>query len=84
MASESPFFIVFNAGSGSRNAIDTETTIRTVLTQAGRRYDILRSDNPEQLQECAQRAVKLAQQHQGIVVAAGGDGTINTVVKAVL
>lgn len=84
MSCEAPFFIVLNAGSGSRDALDTETTIRTILTAAGRRHDILRSDNPQQLPQFAQRAVQLAQQHQGIVVAAGGDGTINTVVQAVL
>jgi diacylglycerol kinase family enzyme len=84
MSSDSPLFIVQNTGSGSRNAVETETTIRSILTQAGRRYDILRSDHAQQLPELAQRAVRLAQQHQGIVVAVGGDGTINTVVQAVL
>lgn len=84
MSSEDPLFIVLNAGSGRRNTVDTETTIRTELTRAGRRHEVLRSDSPQQLQESAQRAVRLAQQHHGIVVAAGGDGTINTVVQAVL
>ena len=32
----------------------------------------------------AQRAVEQAQQQQGVVVAAGGDGTINAVAQVVL
>jgi diacylglycerol kinase family enzyme len=41
-------------------------------------------DDARQLPAVAQRAVALAQQQQGVVVAAGGDGTINTVAQAVL
>jgi diacylglycerol kinase family enzyme len=79
-----PLFIVLNSGSGRRDAATTEATVRSVLGQAGRRHAILRVDNPRQLPTLAQRAVEHARQQQGIVVAAGGDGTINTVVQAVL
>jgi diacylglycerol kinase family enzyme len=79
-----PFFIVLNAGSGRSDAETTEATIRGVLAQAGRRHDLWRVDNPRDLPALARRAVELAQQQHGIVVAAGGDGTINAVVQAVL
>lgn len=84
MTTDSPVFIVLNIGSGRRDAETTVATIQDILTQAGRRHDIMRVDNPRQLPTLAQRAVALAQQQQGIVVAAGGDGTINAVVQAAL
>jgi diacylglycerol kinase family enzyme len=80
---DSPLFIVLNVGSGSRDAEATEAIIHDILTQAGRQHDILRVTDPRQLPTLAQRAVSQAQAQQGIVVAAGGDGTINTVVQAV-
>lgn len=84
MTPDTPFFIVLNAGSGKRDAETIEATIRGVLEQAGRRYDLARLDHPRQLPQLARRAVKLAQQQQGTVVVAGGDGTINAVAQAVL
>jgi diacylglycerol kinase family enzyme len=81
---ERPFFIVFNPGAGSRDAATMEATIRGVLEQAGRRYDIWRVEAPRQLPVLAQRAVDCARQQQGVVVAAGGDGTINTVAQVTL
>jgi diacylglycerol kinase family enzyme len=79
-----PFYIVLNAGSGRS---DTETTYRSiadVLNAAGRAHEILRVEDPEQLQEIATQAVAKAQQDGGIVVAAGGDGTLNAVAQATL
>ena len=80
----SPLFIVMNTGSGSRDAAVTEATVRGVLTQAGRRHALWRAHDPRQLPMLAQRAVEQAQQQQGVVVAAGGDGTINAVAQVVL
>jgi diacylglycerol kinase family enzyme len=80
----SPLFIVMNTGAGSRDAAATEATVRGVLAQAGRRYDLWRAHDPRQLPMLAQRAVEQAQQQQGVVVAAGGDGTLNAVAQVVL
>jgi diacylglycerol kinase family enzyme len=84
MISDNPLFIVLNKGSGKHNANATEAIIRRVLEQAGRRYDLAIAEMPRQVPALAKRAVALAQQQQGTVVAAGGDGTINTVVQEVL
>jgi diacylglycerol kinase family enzyme len=80
----SPLFIVMNTGAGSRDAAATEATVRGVLAEAGRRYALWRVTDPRQLPLLAQRAVEQAQQQQGVVVAAGGDGTINAVAQVVL
>ena len=84
MTPDGPFFIVLNAGSGKRDVATTEAIIRGVLEEAGRGYDLARVDHPRQLPTLARRAAELAQQHQGTVVAAGGDGTLNAVVQAAL
>lgn len=79
-----PFYIVVNAGSGHS---DTETTCRAiaqVLNAAGRAHEILRVEDAERLGEVARQAVAKAQQNNGIVVAAGGDGTLNAVAQATL
>jgi diacylglycerol kinase family enzyme len=55
-----------------------------VLEAAGRAHRILVVDDPRRLQATAAEAVALAQAARGIVVAAGGDGTLNTVAQAVL
>lgn len=79
-----PFYIVLNAGSGHS---DTDTTCRAiadVLNAAGRAHEILRVEDPEQLAEIARQAVAKARQNTGVVVAAGGDGTLNAVAQATL
>jgi len=73
-----------NAGSGDKDAQNRETTIREVLSQAGRPHRLWLVSDLYQLPATARQAVELALQQQGIVVAAGGDGTINTVARAAL
>ncbi|MDH3605342.1 MAG: diacylglycerol kinase family protein [Candidatus Tectomicrobia bacterium] len=84
MPLDTPFFIVLNAGSGKRDTETVEATIRSVLEEVGRHYDLARADHPRQLPGLARRAVELAQQQQGAVIAAGGDGTINAVAQMAL
>lgn len=80
----SPFFIVLNAGSGHGDTDETCRTIADTLNEAGRTHEILRVEDPERLDEIARDAVSRAQQRDGIVVAVGGDGTLNTVAQATL
>jgi len=81
---DKPFFIVLNAGSGRGDAEQTSRTIAKVMSEAGRRFELLAVEHPSNLVATAQTAVCLAQEHNGIVVAAGGDGTLNCVARAVL
>jgi diacylglycerol kinase family enzyme len=79
-----PVFIVLNAASGSGDAALTRAIIAAELTQAGRAYHILAVEAAQTLADVARDAVARARAEQGIVVAVGGDGTINTVAQAVL
>lgn len=79
-----PLYIVLNAGSGHHDSAATMATIEGVLTAAGREHRILVVGNPKLLPSIAAEAVGLARARGGVVVAAGGDGTINAVAQAVL
>jgi diacylglycerol kinase family enzyme len=83
-ARRGPLFVVLNAGSG-RNDTDTEREVMArIFTQAGREFEFLQIDAPAHIQRQARRAVELARARGGVIVAAGGDGTINAVASEVL
>ena len=79
-----PFFIVMNAASGHNDASDEQRVVASVLTAAGREFEFLEIDKPASIAAVCEKAVALAQARNGVVVAAGGDGTINAVAAAVL
>ena len=79
-----PLFIVFNAGSGHGDKAAIRATIERVLTEARRAYELIVVEDPRELSAIARRTVETARAHGGVVVAAGGDGTINTVAQATL
>ncbi|MEK8029596.1 diacylglycerol kinase family protein [Ideonella sp. DXS29W] len=79
-----PLFIVLNQGSGSDDAAQVRQQIGDVLVRAGREHRFLQAARGSDVPVMAREAVAAAQASRGIVVAAGGDGTINTVVNAVL
>lgn len=83
-AHSGPFFVVINAGSGHHNADAEQQLMARVFRQAGREVEFLPVGKTEPISAVARRAVALAQARHGVVVAAGGDGTINAVAGAVL
>lgn len=83
-ARRGPLLIVINAGSGHHNSDDEQAVMARVFTQAGRQFEFLAVDTPDQIDEVARHAVRQAKAQGGVVVAAGGDGTINAVARAVL
>lgn len=78
---QAPLFVVLNAGSGHTETELQRTTIESALARAGRRYELAIVDDPGQLDAIAQRMVGQAVASGGIIVAAGGDGTINAVAR---
>jgi diacylglycerol kinase family enzyme len=72
-------FVVFNARSGRRER-NVRGDIESALRSAGRSCEFVEiGKNPAQ---AAARAARAAGESGGIVVAAGGDGTLNTVAQA--
>ena len=81
---DAPLVVVFNVGAGHGQADEVRATLQAGCTDAGRTLHLLEVQDPQQLVAIARQAVNQAQQQSGIVVAAGGDGTINTVAQATL
>jgi diacylglycerol kinase family enzyme len=73
------YFIVLNAGSGHSETEERISTIRTVMESEGRVCHLEVVDEPEQLEAIAREQAGKAVANGGVLVAAGGDGTINTV-----
>ncbi|GAA6131252.1 diacylglycerol/lipid kinase family protein [Halopseudomonas sabulinigri] len=78
------FYIVLNTGSGKHQGNEVEDSISSVLSAAGREFKLIKVNGGEGLIEAARQAVALAKANQGVVVAAGGDGTLNAVSNVVL
>jgi diacylglycerol kinase family enzyme len=79
-----PLFIVFNVGSGHGDADAARAAIESACTEAGREFHLLIVDDSAHIGQLARDAVTRAKHAGGIVVAAGGDGTINAVAQATL
>ncbi|SAI73774.1 Putative lipid kinase BmrU [Bordetella ansorpii] len=84
LTGQEPFFIVWNQGSGRNDAELVRSTIQKVLDEAGRTYELIAVDDGAKLPDIARRAVEAARARGGVVVACGGDGTLNAVARAVL
>ncbi|WP_088285100.1 diacylglycerol kinase family protein [Ideonella sp. A 288] len=79
-----PLVVVFNVGAGQGQADEVRATLQAGCAGAGCMLQLLEVRDPQQLGTIARQAVAQAQQCGGIVVAAGGDGTINAVAQASL
>jgi diacylglycerol kinase family enzyme len=79
-----PLVVVFNVGAGHGQADEVRATLQAGCSEAGRPLLLLEVQDPRQLGAIAHQAVAQAKPCGSIVVAAGGDGTINVVAQAVL
>jgi diacylglycerol kinase family enzyme len=79
-----PLAVVFNAASGRTDGNQLRDTVESACRTAGRELSLHPVDDPARLGAIASDAVAQARAGNGIVVAAGGDGTINAVARATL
>lgn len=79
-----PLFFVMNGGSGRHDADDTRQTIEAAMQAAARTHRIFVIEDVSQIQATVQQAVDAAKEQGAVVVAVGGDGTINAVANTVL
>jgi diacylglycerol kinase family enzyme len=83
-ASHGPFFIVLNAASGSGDAEQARAIIAEELALAQVRYEFFVAQRGDQVEQLVERAAQHAAEQNGVLVAAGGDGTINSAARAAL
>ena len=79
-----PLFVVFNLGSGAGDAQVARRAIEQACANARRELHLLPVEDPRRIGDVAREAVRHARAARGVVVAAGGDGTLNAVAQAVL
>lgn len=79
--SEAPFIIVINRGSGSRNK-DAKEKIADVLAAKGRAAEWIELSPGDEVKELVEQAGARAKKQGAVLVAAGGDGTVNLVAQA--
>jgi diacylglycerol kinase family enzyme len=84
LAQDAPIFVVLNAGSGRTGADERIETLRRVFDEARRPVNFLPVEQPRYLRAIATRAAAQARAHDGVLVAAGGDGTLNVVAQAAI
>ena len=82
-AAAGEWFIVLNPGSGAEEAHGKRELIETTLAGTGRRYRFIPVGAGGMLVAC-QLAAQWASAAGGVLVAAGGDGTINCAAQAAL
>jgi len=75
------FFIALNAGSGHSETEERRATIESVLRAAGRQFQLTIFDQPDTIDDIASELAAKAAAAGGVLVAAGGDGTINAVAR---
>ncbi|KQQ39919.1 diacylglycerol kinase [Duganella sp. Leaf126] len=78
---DATFFIALNAGSGHAETDERRATIERVLRGAGRRFELTMIDEPDAIDAIAASLARRAVDSDGVLVAAGGDGTINAVAR---
>lgn len=79
-----PLFIVLNAGSGDKNAETVANKLAEIFYAAKQPYELFLCRRPGDISDMTKKAVELASHRHGVVVAAGGDGTIRYIAQAVL
>jgi diacylglycerol kinase family enzyme len=80
---DAEWFIVMNRGSGKDEKDEVRDIVTAELQVAGRRHRFV-PVAPGDIVAACQEAARLASEQGGVMVAAGGDGTINCAAQAAL
>ncbi|HSI49863.1 MAG TPA: diacylglycerol kinase family protein [Ideonella sp.] len=83
-ASALPLAVVLNPRSGREPLAQRLSVLRRLFAEAGRQHAFFMAERGADLPSQAALALGWAKARQGAVIAAGGDGTINSVVQTVL
>jgi diacylglycerol kinase family enzyme len=84
VARDAPLYIILNVGSGKQDSAQVRAVIESKLNDAGRSFTLYEVKDGSDLSRIADEVVALARSCDGVVVAAGGDGSINAVAQATL
>ncbi len=79
-----PLFVIVNIAAGHESGEAACASIERACRDASREVHLMVIKDPQDIPKLASAAVTRARQSNGIVVAAGGDGTINAVAQATL
>lgn len=79
-----PLVVLMNARSGAQQAEAAYRTIATRLQAAQRRFRIVEVERAQDLAAQARSEAQAARTTSAVLVACGGDGTLNTVARAAL
>lgn len=82
-AADAPLFLVFNVAAGHEDRDASRAAIEQVLAASRRVHRLVEVPDSRQLRAVAEQTVARARAVGGIVVAVGGDGTLNAVAQAV-
>jgi diacylglycerol kinase family enzyme len=83
-ATTAPLFVVINPGSGEHDAAATQEQLAGIFREAGRASRFVPLAAPSMLFEACRSAALQARAQAGILVIAGGDGSVNTAARAAL
>ncbi|MEO6369165.1 MAG: diacylglycerol kinase family protein [Steroidobacteraceae bacterium] len=84
MSDALPVTIILNVGSGHGDPSKVESEIHEGFAEAGRPHRIVIAESPAHVEREAKLAVESGREHPHVVVAAGGDGTLNLVASVLL
>lgn len=78
------FHVIINPGSGDGEAARKREVLQRVFTESGQACEMVPVPSPKALEAASETAAREAAASGGVLVAVGGDGTLNTVAQAAL
>ena len=80
--SAAKLMVVINPGSGVHDTQQTRDLLKQIFNESGRAFEFVSVEGPQALDKASAKAAGDAVKSGDVLVAVGGDGTINTVAQA--